>query len=72
MFINCLRLIRGFVFKKDMYPIINTVDRSVKILVILIQISLKIRKYLSRTDLRLIRIMCAIKMNWRKLKENQA
>lgn len=33
---------------------------------------IKIRKYLSRTDLRLIRIMCAIKMNWRKLKENQA
>ena len=26
----CLRLIRGFVFKTDMYQIINTVDRSVK------------------------------------------
>lgn len=30
MFIICLRLIRGFVFKTDMYQIINTVDRSVK------------------------------------------
>ncbi len=31
MFIICLRLIRGFVFKTYMYQIINTVDRSVKI-----------------------------------------
>lgn len=31
MFIICLRLIRDFVFKTDMYQIINTVDRSVKI-----------------------------------------
>lgn len=26
MFIICLRLIRGFVFKTDMYQIINTVE----------------------------------------------
>ena len=31
MFIICLRLIRGFVFKTYMYQIINTVDGSVKI-----------------------------------------
>lgn len=29
MFIICLRLIRGFVFKTYMYQIINTVDRGV-------------------------------------------